>query len=239
MALWQRMLDVNLTGTFLCAQAALAGMLHAGYGRIVNIASTAGLAGDAYVAAYCAAKHGVIGLTRALALEFARKNITVNAVCPGYTETDMVGAAVANIVAKTGRSADEARAELVRAQSAGPPDAAGGSRQRRAVAVPAGQRSDHRPGDCRRGRRGDVRTRKAVRARATAFEQHDLETRVNDQHHQALKLWLRLLACTTQIEGEIRGRLRSKFDTTLPRFDLMAQLERDPAGLKMSELSRA
>jgi 3-hydroxybutyrate dehydrogenase len=114
MALWQRMLDVNLTGTFLCAQAALAGMLPSGYGRIVNIASIAGLAGAPYVAAYCAAKHGVIGLTRALALEFARKNITVNAVCPAYTETDMVGAAVANIVAKTGRSADEARAELVR-----------------------------------------------------------------------------------------------------------------------------
>ena len=82
-----------------------------------------------------------------------------------------------------------------------------------------------------------MRTRKAVRARATAFEENDLETRVNDQHHQALKLWLRLLACTNKIEGEIRGRLRSKFDTTLPRFDLMAQLERNPAGLKMNELS--
>jgi DNA-binding MarR family transcriptional regulator len=80
-----------------------------------------------------------------------------------------------------------------------------------------------------------VRTRKAVRARAVSFEENDLETRVNDQHHQALKLWLRLLAC---IEGEIRGRLRSKFDTTLPRFDLMAQLERNPAGLKMNELSQ-
>jgi NAD(P)-dependent dehydrogenase (short-subunit alcohol dehydrogenase family) len=114
MALWRRMLDVNLTGTFLCAQAALAGMLQAGSGRIVNVASIAGLAGAPYVTAYCAAKHGVIGLTRALALEFARKNITVNAVCPAYTETDMVGAAIANIVAKTGRSADEAKAELVR-----------------------------------------------------------------------------------------------------------------------------
>ncbi len=83
-----------------------------------------------------------------------------------------------------------------------------------------------------------MRTRRAVRARATAFEENDLETRVNDQHHQALKLWLRLLACTNKIEGEIRGRLRSKFDTTLPRFDLMAQLERNPAGLKMNELSQ-
>ena len=100
MALWRRMLDVNLTGSFLCAQAAVAGMLQGGYGRIVNVASIAGLAGAPYIAAYCAAKHGVIGLTRALALEFARKNITVNAVCPAYTETDMVGATVANIVAK-------------------------------------------------------------------------------------------------------------------------------------------
>lgn len=114
LSLWQRMLGVNLTGTFLCSQAALPGMLRAGYGRIVNVASIAGLTGGPYITAYCAAKHGVVGLTRALALEVARKNITVNAVCPGYVETDMVAAAVSNIVAKTGRSADEARAELVR-----------------------------------------------------------------------------------------------------------------------------
>jgi NAD(P)-dependent dehydrogenase (short-subunit alcohol dehydrogenase family) len=87
-------------------------MLDAGWGRIVNVASTAGLTGYGYVSAYCAAKHGVIGLTRALALELAAKGITVNAVCPGYTETDIVEDAVANIVAKTGRSAEQARAEL-------------------------------------------------------------------------------------------------------------------------------
>lgn len=114
MALWQRLLAVNLTGTFLCSQAVVPGMLAAGYGRIVNVASIAGLVGAPYIAAYCAAKHGVIGLTRSLALELARKNITVNAVCPSYTETDMVAAAVANIVAKTGRSADDAKAELAR-----------------------------------------------------------------------------------------------------------------------------
>ena len=111
-ALWQRMLDVNLTGTFHCTQAALPGMLDAQWGRIVNVASTAGLVGYRYVAAYVAAKHGVIGLTRALALEVAAKGVTVNAVCPGYTETDIVREAVANIMAKTGRSEEEARAGL-------------------------------------------------------------------------------------------------------------------------------
>ncbi|MCF8149554.1 MAG: SDR family oxidoreductase [Burkholderiaceae bacterium] len=111
-AMFQRMLEVNLGGVFHCTQSVLPDMLASGWGRIVNVASTAGLVGYAYVAAYCAAKHGVIGLTRALALEYATKGITVNAVCPGYTETDIVKSAVANIVAKTGRSEDEARAEL-------------------------------------------------------------------------------------------------------------------------------
>jgi 3-hydroxybutyrate dehydrogenase len=110
--LWQRMLDVNLTGSFHCTQAVLPSMLQAGWGRIVNVVSTAGLTGYAYVTAYCAAKHGVIGLTRALALELATKGITVNAVCPGYTETDLLQQAVQNIVAKTGRSEQQARAEL-------------------------------------------------------------------------------------------------------------------------------
>jgi NAD(P)-dependent dehydrogenase (short-subunit alcohol dehydrogenase family) len=110
--MWQRMLDVNLTGAYHCIQAALPGMLDAGWGRIVNVASTAGLTGYRYVAAYCAAKHGLVGLTRALALELATKGITVNAVCPGYTDTDIVQDAVANIVRKTGRSEEQARAEL-------------------------------------------------------------------------------------------------------------------------------
>lgn len=110
--LWQRMLAVNLTGTFLCTQAALPGMLEARWGRIVNIASTAGLTGYAYVSAYAAAKHGVIGLTRSLALEVAKKGITVNAVCPGYTETDILRDGIANVVAKTGMSEAEARAQF-------------------------------------------------------------------------------------------------------------------------------
>jgi NAD(P)-dependent dehydrogenase (short-subunit alcohol dehydrogenase family) len=112
--LLRRMLDVNLIGTFLCSRAALPDMLDAGFGRIVNVASIAGLKGGAYISAYCAAKHGVVGLTRALALETATKGITVNAVCPGYTDTEMAQRAIANIVNRTGRSPSEAEAELVR-----------------------------------------------------------------------------------------------------------------------------
>lgn len=112
LALWNQMLAVNLTGTMLCTQAAVPDMLQAKWGRVVNVASTAGLAGYAYVAAYCAAKHGVVGLTRALALEFATKGLTVNAVCPGYTETDIVRNSIANVMAKTGRTEEQARAEF-------------------------------------------------------------------------------------------------------------------------------
>lgn len=110
--LWERMLAVNLTGTFNCTRAVLDGMRTAGWGRVVNIASTAGQRGYPYVAAYTAAKHGVIGFTRALALEVATNGITANAVCPGFTETEMLERSVSNIVAKTGRSAEQARAEL-------------------------------------------------------------------------------------------------------------------------------
>jgi 3-hydroxybutyrate dehydrogenase len=110
---WQRLIDVDLTGPFLCTRQVFGAMVKGGYGRIVNVASTAGHTGYAYVAAYCAAKHGLIGLTRALSREFAKSGITVNAVCPGYTDTNIVASTLDKIVAKTLRTREQALAELV------------------------------------------------------------------------------------------------------------------------------
>jgi NAD(P)-dependent dehydrogenase (short-subunit alcohol dehydrogenase family) len=102
------MLEVNLTGTYLMTKAVAPGMVERKGGRIINLASVASKVGATYVAAYTASKHGVLGLTRALAVELNSHGITVNAICPGYVDTPMTDAAVANIVARTGRTEEEA-----------------------------------------------------------------------------------------------------------------------------------
>lgn len=112
--LWQRTMDVNLTGTFLTFREGLAVMDKSKPGRLISIASTAGLKGYAYVTAYCAAKHGVVGLIKGMAAELANSPITVNAVCPGFMETPMLEKSVENIVAKTGMSTEAARASLAK-----------------------------------------------------------------------------------------------------------------------------
>src|ERR1700745_1024051 len=129
-ALFRRMIDVNFMGVVHAVQAVLPAMRQRPYGRIVAVASTAGLKGYAYVSAYCAAKHAVVGLVRALALETAATGVTVNAVCPGYTDTDMVRDNAARISAKTGRPAEEAVAAMVRNNPLGrlvPPDEVAGA----------------------------------------------------------------------------------------------------------------
>ncbi|HTO64055.1 MAG TPA: SDR family oxidoreductase [Bradyrhizobium sp.] len=113
-ALFARMMDVNFFGVLHSIQAVLSSMRDRPYGRIVAIASTAGLKGYPYVSAYVAAKHAVIGLVRSLALEVAATNVTVNAVCPGFTDTDLVAGSIDNIMRKTGRSREQAAAELSR-----------------------------------------------------------------------------------------------------------------------------
>ncbi|WP_412541042.1 SDR family oxidoreductase [Longispora sp. K20-0274] len=116
---WQSMLDLNLTAPFRCVRRAVPAMVDGGYGRIVVIASVASKVGEPYIAAYTAAKHGVLGLVRSAAAELARTGVTVNAVCPGYVDTPMTDQSVAGIVAKTGRSAEEARQLLARKQPTG------------------------------------------------------------------------------------------------------------------------
>jgi 3-hydroxybutyrate dehydrogenase len=107
--MWQKIIGINLNGAFYATRAALPYMLARGWGRIINIASIAGKTGAPYITAYTASKHGVVGLTRALALEVVTKGVTVNAICPGYVETEMAAHAIENITTKTGKTTEEAR----------------------------------------------------------------------------------------------------------------------------------
>ncbi len=106
---WQRVMAVNATGTFLCTKAFLPGMIERGWGRVVNVASTAALQGGRYIAAYAASKHAVLGFTRCAAAEVAHRGVTVNAVCPGYVDTDMTFATIRNIVERSGRTEEQVR----------------------------------------------------------------------------------------------------------------------------------
>jgi NAD(P)-dependent dehydrogenase (short-subunit alcohol dehydrogenase family) len=119
LAMWDRIMATNVTGTFLCSREAAEDMIVAKWGRIVNIASTAGLGGAPYISAYCASKHAVVGFTRAIAAEFDGTGITANVVCPGYTETDMMRHALENIKRFRGATEEEAREHLARSNPEG------------------------------------------------------------------------------------------------------------------------
>jgi hypothetical protein len=202
-ALWRRMLDANLLGAAAVTRAVLPGMLEAGFGRVVNVASTAALKGYPYVAAYVAAKHGLLGLTRALALEVA-----------GAASPSTPSAPASRTPRCWTRASPPSRARpggtRRRPRGAGPPQPArpagpaGGGRGRRAVPVPA------------RGRRGERRGAARVRGRSVSppppdgAAAVDVETLLADApagHKRELRLWLRLLACANLIEGEVRRRL--------------------------------
>jgi NAD(P)-dependent dehydrogenase (short-subunit alcohol dehydrogenase family) len=110
--MWDRILELDVTAAFRVTRALAPAMIKAGFGRIINVASNAGVSGYGYSTAYCAAKHAMVGMTRALAIDLARTGVTINALCPGWVETQLAEEAVTRIAAKTGRSLDEARTAL-------------------------------------------------------------------------------------------------------------------------------
>ena len=226
---WHRMIDVNLTGAFFTVQAALGDVMRKGQGmrRIVFTASTAGLKGYPYAAAYCAAKHGVVGLARALAVELKPSGVTVNAVCPGFTDTPLLDTAAAEIANKTGRTVSEARAALAKDNADGrlisPEEVAEKVLWLCSPAAAADQRRSH----CRR--------RETSMTMAAKTKSHPAAQSLSKQR---LRLWIRILRAARAIEVEVRERLRVEFNVTLPQFDVMAALERKPDGMTMTELSR-
>ncbi len=189
---FQDMWNVHLMGAVHASQAVLPGMVERGFGRIVNVASTAGLRGYPYVSAYCAAKHALVGLTRALAAETATRGVTVNAVCPGYTDTDMVRDSIDRVVEQD-RPRPQRRARRIPPGHADrPPDPARGGRRRGALSVLAAGGGGHRHDARGRGRRD-------VGVMEDQTIPLDAETKVAERphdHKNELRLWLRLLTCT-------------------------------------------
>jgi len=219
---WQAALAVNLTGAFLTVQPAIAPMAKRRAGRIIFIASTAGLKGYAYVAPYVAAKHGVVGLMRALAAETAKSGVTVKFRRLSRLHGDRSPRRIDRAHHGDHGPQPRRRARQPRRhEPARPFHNAGRDRGHRAVARERRRRVRHRSGHFRFGRRD------MVSAPLTAGD-----------GKERVRLWLRLLRATRLIEAEMRERLKAEFDTTLPRFDVMAALDRQPGGMMMSELSR-
>ena len=226
------MFELHVLGMLHPVQAVLGGMIERGFGRIVAVASIVGLRASPNVSPYTTAKHAMVGLMRSVALETAGSGVTVNAVCPGYVDTELIRGPLDRLVEKGTNKRGGAGAVHV-AGAGRPAGAARGGRGGGALFLFAGSGGDHgrHPGDRSGWSMMDERTSIPL----------DAETKVSerpDDHKTELRLWLRLLTCTTLIENEVRRRLRDQFDITLPRFDLLAQLDRAPNGMTLGELSQ-
>ena len=223
--MWNDMMAVNLTGVFLTMREAQNDMKQNGWGRMIAVASTAGLKGSAYISAYAATKHGVVGLVRSIAMEMAGTGITANCVCPGFTQTAILETSIANIMEKYRKIPRGSPAHFGGYQPHGQGDTARGSGERGDVAGWRQFRRYNRTGNIRQRRRNMV--------------VEILKTKTGTSTSKSrLRMWIAILRSTRSIETEIRERLRREYDVTLPRFDVMAALWRKPRGMMMSQLSR-